>query len=346
MAETFVRARALDYREIAGHWQMPVRTTCLAGVFGDILCAGNQQRGAVLNKKRIFGAGIAAAALAVAVIQFIPAPALLVPASLPAEQRSAHRLINFEGISNFRDLGGYQASDGRTVKWGLLYRSGNFAEASRADLAGLQSLGLATFIDFRSGIEKTEEPNRLPDQAGFAVVDIPVLDEGNKNLFGEISERIETDNFDGFDPGQVMEQANRQFADEFTPQFSEFIHTVLDANGAPVLWHCTAGKDRTGFAAAILLRILGVAQDTVMADYMASRQPALEARHNQLLMLRVFKGEDVAEKISVLLGVEEAWLGAGFEEIDATWGSFDNYVTNGLGLNAADIQQLRNTLLE
>jgi len=299
-----------------------------------------------LKKKTIFGAGIVAAALAVAVIQFIPAPALLVPAQLPLEQRSAHRVLNFEGISNFRDLGGYRASDGRAVKWGRLYRSGNFAEASKADLAGLQTLGLTTFIDFRSGVEKTEEPNRLPEAPGFTVVDIPVLDEGNKNLFGEISERIETDNFDGFDPGQVMEQANRQFADEFTPQFRQFVHTVLDADGTPVLWHCTAGKDRTGFAAAILLRILGVPQDTVVADYMASRLPALEARQNQLLMLRVFKGEDVAEKIAVLLGVEQQWLEAGFEEIDETWGSFDNYVSNGLQLSAADIQRLRDILLE
>jgi protein-tyrosine phosphatase len=299
-----------------------------------------------LKKQTIFGAGIVAATLAVAIVQFIPAPTLLVPAQLPADQRSAHRLLNFEGIANFRDLGGYRASDGRAVKWGRLYRSGNFAEASNADLAGLQTLELATFIDFRSGVEKAEEPNRLPEPPGFTVVDIPVLDEGNRNLFGEISERIETDNFDGFDPDQVMEQANRQFADEFTPQFRQFIHAVLDADGAPVLWHCTAGKDRTGFAAAILLRILGVPQDTVISDYMASRQPALEARHNQLLMLRVFKGEDVAEKISVLLGVEPDWLEAGFEEIDETWGSFDNYVSDGLQLSAADIQRLRDTLLE
>lgn len=321
-------------------------TSCLATPFDDILCTESQPRGTMLKKKTIFGAGIVAAALAVAVIQFIPAPALQVPAQLPLEQRAGHRLINFEGIPNFRDLGGYQASDGRAVKWGRLYRSGNLAEASKTDLAGLQSLGLLAFIDFRSGVEKAEEPNRLPEPPGFAVVDIPVLDEGNKNLFGEISERIETDNFDGFDPGRVMIQANRQFADEFTPQFRQFVHTVLDAQGAPVLWHCTAGKDRTGFAAAILLRILGVPQDTVMTDYMASRQPALEARNKELMMLRLFKGEDVAGKIAVLLGVEQDWLEAGFEEIDATWGSFDKYVSNGLQLSAADIQQLRDNLLE
>ena len=84
-----------------------------------------------------------------------------------------------------------------------------------------------------------------------------MLDIGNENLFSDIKQRIEADDFSDFDPGATMQQANRQFADEFTPQFRQFIHTVLDANGAPVIWHCTAGKDRTGFAAAILLRVLG-----------------------------------------------------------------------------------------
>ena len=299
-----------------------------------------------MNIRKILGAGFAVVAIAVALIQFIPAPPLLVPAALPAEQRPAHRLLNFEGISNFRDLGGYTTGDDRHVKWGKLYRSGTFAEASRADLAGLSALELETFIDFRSSLEKTEEPNRLPDPPGFTVVEIPVLDDGNKALVGEIMDRVESGDFDGFDPNQAMLMANRQFAGEFTPQFKEFVHTVLVADGAPVLWHCTAGKDRTGFAAAILLRILGVPQETIMQDYMASKAPALEARTGQLRMLELFKGEEAARKLTILMGVEEAWLRAGFAQIDTTWGSFDNYLENGLQLSADDIQRLRHNLLE
>jgi len=292
------------------------------------------------------GVLLAAGALAIAVIQFIPSPPLVVPAQLAAEERSAHRLLNFEGISNFRDLGGYPAADGRTVKWGKLYRSGHLATASNADLAGLAELQLARFIDFRSGAEKTEEPNRLPDPASFALVEIPVLDEGNRNLFNEISTRIEEGTLGDFDPDLTMVQANRQFADEFTPQFRQFVDTVLEADGAPVLWHCTAGKDRTGFAAAVLLRILGVPQDIIMQDYLASRAPALESRRKELLMLRLFEGEETADKIAVMLGVEPAWLEAAFEQIDTTWGSFDNYVAEGLQLSAADVQRLRANLLE
>jgi protein-tyrosine phosphatase len=299
-----------------------------------------------LNIRKILGAGFAVVAIAVALIQFIPAPPLLVPAALPAEQRPAHRLLNFEGISNFRDLGGYTTGDDRHVKWGKLYRSGTFAEASRADLTGLSALKLETFIDFRSSLEKTEEPNRLPDPPGFTVVDIPVLDDGNKALIGEIMDRIDSGDFDGFDPHQAMLTANRQFAEKFTPQFNEFVHTVLAADGAPVLWHCSAGKDRSGFAAAILLRILGVPQETIMQDYMASRAPALEARTGQLRMLELFKGEEAAQKLAILMGVEEAWLLAGFAQIDTTWGSFDNYVETGLQLSAEDIQRLRHNLLE
>lgn len=299
-----------------------------------------------MNKKKLFGATLAIAALAMAVIQFIPSPPVLIPAQLPLDQRAAHRLLNFEGVSNFRDLGGYEAEDGRSVKWGKLYRAGTFTDASVADLANLKRLQLATFVDFRSSIEKTEEPDRLPEPPGFEIIDIPVLDDGNKAFVGEVMARVESGNFEGFDPNAAMMTANRQFADQFTPQFKQYIHTVLEAQGAPVLWHCSAGKDRTGFAAAILLRTLGVPQQTVMQDYMASLQPALESRKTQLMMLELFKGEEAADKVAVLMGVEEAWLEAAFAQIDATWGSFDNYVANGLEMSDTDIQQLRTNLLE
>jgi len=298
-----------------------------------------------LSKRNLFWSLLALALLASAAIQFVPAPALVIPAALPAQQREAHRLLNFEGIDNFRDLGGYTTTDGQQVKWGVLYRAATLAESSKADLHGLAQLKLVTLIDFRSAAEKEKEPNHLPDPTGFKVVEIPTLDEGNKAMVGEIMARIESGNFDGFDPDALMLEANRQFASTFTPQFRQFVHSVLEANGAPIVWHCSAGKDRTGFAAAILLRMLGVPQDVVMEDYMASRGHALDARGSQLLLLRVFKGDEAADKLAVLLSVEEAWLNAAFAQIDASWGSFDNYVREGLGLTEADIAQLKATLL-
>jgi protein-tyrosine phosphatase len=298
-----------------------------------------------LSKKKLFWSFVAVAAFAIAVIQFVPAPALVIPAQLPAEQRAAHRLLNFEGIPNFRDIGGYPTADGREVKWGVLYRAATLAESSNADLQGLQRLNLKTLVDFRSAVEKEEEPNRLPDPTGFKVVEIPTLDDGNEAMVKEITERIESGDFDGFDPNALMLEANRQFASTFTPQYRQFMQTVLQADGAPVAWHCSAGKDRTGFASAILLRILGVPQDMILQDYMASRENALEARESQLMLLRLLKGDEAADKLTVMLGVEEEWLQAAFEQIDATWGSFDNYVRDGLQLTDTDIAQLKATLL-
>jgi protein-tyrosine phosphatase len=300
----------------------------------------------VLNKKKLFWSAFTVLILVFGVIQFVPSPPLVIPAQLPLAQREAHRLLNFQGIANFRDLGGYRTGDGKQVKWGSLYRAGTFTNSSDTDLRNLQQLNLLTLIDFRSSGEKEEEPNRLPDPTGFNVVEIPTLDDGNKALVGEVMERIDSGNFEGFDPNLAMIKANRQFAGTFTPQFRQFIHTVLDADGAPVVWHCSAGKDRTGFAAAILLRILDVPRDVVVQDYMASKEHALDARRSQLLLLRVFKGEEAADKLETMMGVEEAWLEAAFDEIDARWGSFDNYVSEGLELSSTDVARLRNNLLE
>ena len=299
-----------------------------------------------MNKKTLMWSAFAAMLVLLALIQFVPSPPLVVPAQLPVDQRAAHRLLNFEGIANFRDLGGYETDDGRRVKWGRLYRAGTFSGSSDADLRNLAQLQLHTLIDFRSAAEKKEEPNRLPDPVEFSIVDIPILDEGNKTLVDDIMARIDSGDFDDFDPDRAMVQANRQFADEFTPQFRQFMAAVLAADGAPLVWHCSAGKDRSGFAAAILLRVLGVPQDVVMQDYMASGENALAGRQSQLLLLRVFKGEQAADKLAVMMGVEEAWLHAAFEEIDARWGDFDNYVSQGLELQPADIARLRQSLLE
>jgi len=295
--------------------------------------------------KKVLWSVFAVALVTMAAIQFVPSPPVVVPATLPAGERAAHRLLNFEGIHNFRDLGGYRTVDGRTVRWGLLYRTGTLAHASNSDLEELQQLGLHSLIDFRSAVEKTGEPSRLPEPRPFELVEIPTLDEGNAAMVGEIMQRIESGDFDGFDPHATMILGNQQFATQFTPQFSRFMHTVLDANGAPVAWHCSAGKDRTGFAAAILLRVLGVPMATVMRDYLASDQPSRESRSTQLLLLRLFKGGDAADNLGVLMGVEAEWLQAAFVAIDAHWGSFDAYVRDGLGLDAAEVARLRSTLL-
>ncbi|WP_165787032.1 tyrosine-protein phosphatase [Pseudohalioglobus lutimaris] len=299
-----------------------------------------------MHKKAVYWALFGVCAVAMTAIQFIPSTPVLVPVQLPEGQRAENRLVNFEGIDNFRDLGGYPTAAGETVKWGSLYRSANLSEASRSDQQALLDMELDTLIDLRSSAEKEAEPNQLPDDLPFKVIEIPVLDGGAMGLADEITARIDDGSLAEFDAEEFMLSANRQFADDFTPQFAEFIQAVLQAQGRAVVWHCTAGKDRAGFAAAILLRILGVPQEVVMDDYALSKQYSLDAHSRDLLLLKLFKGEEVADKVAVLLGVEKPWLQAAFDQIDRRWGSFDQYVEAGLQLTQEDITKLRAQLLE
>jgi len=299
-----------------------------------------------VKKIQLIALGALLPAAALTAYLFAPPEPVVIPAQLPVEQRAAARTLSFSGIHNFRDLGGYRTSDGRQVRWGKLYRSGALHDAKDRDLEVLQALKLDTLVDFRSSAEKAAEPDRLPPAHKFQVVEIPTLDGGDNSVAKEIMSRIETGDFADFRPNQFMLQANRDFAGRFTPQYRLFMDTVLAAGGEPMLWHCSAGKDRAGFAAAILLRVLGVPQDVVIQDYMLSKQYSLDARSKQLLLLRVFKGKEVADKLEVIMGVEQAWLEAGFAQIDEEYGSFDNYVRQALELDGQDIARLRTLLLE
>ena len=127
--------------------------------------------------------------------------------------------------------------------------------------------------------------------------------------------------------------------------YRQFIQGVLNAQGAPVLWHCTAGKDRTGFAAAILLRILGVSQDIVEDDYLLSAKYA-DQRKVLIWMLRLSRGKEAAETIQTFFQVQKEWIRAAFQAINAHWGDFESYSYEALGLTASQVSQLRDQLLE
>jgi protein-tyrosine phosphatase len=185
----------------------------------------------------------------------------------------------------------------------------------------------------------------LPGNPGFQVLELPIFDT-NSQLGKDIRDKIMNGDVTGIDAGQLLIDANTQFASEFTPQFKTFVQEVQAANGRPVMFHCTAGKDRTGFAAAILLRILGVPPETVMQDYLLSKEYALQARARDIFILRLTKGQETAAIVEKLSGVEAVYLQAAFDEIDARYGSFDAYVRDGLGLSETDIQTLRSALLE
>jgi protein-tyrosine phosphatase len=273
-----------------------------------------------------------------------PAP---LPRDLSPARREPGRRIPFDGTGNLRDLGGYQAADGRTVRWGALYRSDHLGRLSARDLRWLRRLELAVIVDFRSGAEKAETPNRLPRQHGIRVVELPLFDgDANAAMGSTLRDRISHGDLVGIDAAALLIEANQRLVTEFTPAYRQFVAEVLAAHGAPLLFHCTAGKDRTGFAAAVVLRLLGVAEEAILADYLRSQTYSLAARRRDLLLVRLLKGPATTALVRGLLGVEAAYLQAAFAAIDHQYGSFATYARDGLGLSAADIARLRETLLE
>jgi protein-tyrosine phosphatase len=248
-------------------------------------------------------------------------------------------------VSNFRDLGGYSTREGKHVKWGLLYRSGNLSKLSRSGLKRFERLGIHTLIDFRSEMEQAQEPDRLPQGHQIRLLSLPVLDKGSAVVVDEIYRMFRENNFNGFDPDAEMVEAYEQLAVESAEQYRQFVQSVLEAGGKPVLWHCTSGKDRAGFAAAIVLRLLGVEQPAVIGDYMLSAKYA-DSRKKLRFFLRLVNRAKAASVLKALLTVQEHWIQSAFQAIDAHWGGFDAYVQRALGLSERDITRLRQLLLD
>jgi protein-tyrosine phosphatase len=259
-----------------------------------------------------------------------------------AEAKRRH--LPFYGPKNFRDLGGYQTVEGSSLRWNLLYRSDSLHKLNRNDQRYLSALMLDRIIDFRAEYEKKEEPDCLPEDIDIRVVEIPILDASTR-VWNESREEL-VRVLKKINPDQYLIQTNIDLASRFSPQMSQFIHEILSADGRPVLFHCAAGKDRTGFAAAILLRILGVPQDTVMEDYLLTNQYYLPAYRWHIKLAQLAKGKQFAAVVQGFMEAKSVYLSAAFEIIDQEYTSFENYVSDALKLTEKDVERFKFFYLE
>jgi protein-tyrosine phosphatase len=255
-----------------------------------------------------------------------------------------NRHLKLNGAKNLRDLGGYQTMEGKAVRWGVLYRSDALHRLTDKDLVQLSVLDLDCVIDFRTSHEKELRPDRLTTGMTIRRVEIPILDSSTK-AWHESGEEV-VKSFTSSDSIKYMCATNYELATQFTPEMAQFLRELSSANGRPVLFHCAAGKDRTGFAAAILLRILGVPQELVMEDYLLTNQYFLVSNRWDLLLMYLLKGRRYASMVKTFMQANPEFLNTAFDAIDRDHGSFENYVKYGLGLSPRDIEHLRNLYLE
>ncbi len=253
-----------------------------------------------------------------------------------------------ETIQNFRDVGGCRTADGLLVRRRLLYRSASLAHASQADLKALSSLGIRTICDLRTYDERNEAPERAPRHAGVRTVHIPIRVNHHKDL-SVISRLVWLLFGDGrrLDYEAVARESYREYVSDFCSEFGSVMRLASEAHNLPLLIHCTAGKDRTGFACSLIQRILGVPADVVMDDYLKSNDHLDRFREMTLHRLRFLKWFGISkQRILPLLEARRDYLEAAFDQICDVHGTVEDYVREGLGFTARDTRRLKGLLLE
>ncbi len=276
-----------------------------------------------------------------------PRPYFLARAADGRQVRIAERLLPLQGGRNFRDLGGWRTADGQQVRWGRLYRSGVMNGLTLADLDYLRGLGIVAICDLRAPSERDAEPNPFLKIAGPNVVAIGYDRAGAVSGLMKMTTREQT--VQGFADAYV------DFLDLLAPHFTDLFARLV-AGQAPLAFNCSAGKDRTGMASALVLSVLGVPRQTVIADYALSETYVPPA----LYLEQMARGEAIGgfslpqtqalaklppEVLKVILGADPEVMRRALAIIDARYGGPTAVAKARFGLTEGKIAALRRAYL-
>lgn len=278
--------------------------------------------------------------------QDIPISDRLVPAKMATAAREGNRQLVFDGTQNFRELGGIKANDGRSLRWGKLYRSSQLSRLSETDQLFLEELEIRHIVDFRLDYELASDGlDKIRPDSGIQHTRIPI---GTREGVDNISDRILSGKFDEDEARQLLKFQNRVFIKDFTPAFSEWMHLLLNRESYPMVFHCTGGKDRTGLAAALLLLTLDVPMQRVMEDYLDTNRFTDDWIDDQIRTMKLVGtvGKMNLDALKILYGVEQQFIEAAFKVIRDDYGSIDNYIEQALEIDAQEKETLKNMLLE
>lgn len=240
------------------------------------------------------------------------------------------RVLPLDGASNFRDVGGYAVAGGQVIRPGLLFRSDHLGQITERDVMRLEPLKLRRVIDLRGVREREVEPCRVP---GVEVRNLPI----EPTVVQRISEHLRLGRtLSAAEVAEFMRQTYRDFVLHNTAVFAQFFDELLESDG-PLVFHCTAGKDRTGFAAALLMLALGSTDEEVLADYLMT---------NELLVPPPGVGAALSPDVrAVLWGVQPDFLEAAYSTIQREHGGMQAYLSGPIGLAGDRLNALRDRYL-
>jgi protein-tyrosine phosphatase len=251
--------------------------------------------------------------------------------------------LGLAGLLNARDLGGHRTSTGAVVRHGVLFRADAPANATDADLTVLRGLGIVRVIDLRGAYEV--------EAFGIGTWDVPRIHlpiaDTSRGILAQLAEAVRVNHADADAVRRMMTDSYRHFVSDrmAREQFAAAARLLTAPDGVPALFHCTAGKDRTGWLAAITLTALGVDHQTVVADYMMTNScfttgRGAAGRQKLLESLRTFV--DDVQLLLPVLNADPSYLAAAFSEAQRIYGTFDAFLRDGLQL---DVARLRRNLL-
>jgi len=261
--------------------------------------------------------------------------------------------IDLEGLYNTRDLGGMVGADGRLIKEGMMYRSGQLYSATENDILYLREhVGLV--IDFRTATEIIQKP----DKQWEFVSNIwnPILEDAILGITREEStEQNAIKEERRADPAKAiafMTDNYRHFFSKYAlSQYEQFVRLVMANENKAVLWHCTSGKDRVGFGSFLIQTILGVSKQDIIEDYLSTNLYATGEVQNMLEYLKQHLQlqelpENMIIAINAMFGVREEYIQTIYTLIEQRFGDTENFLVNGIHLTDSDIQKMRDKYLE
>lgn len=265
-----------------------------------------------------------------------------------AEREVSIRHLPLEGTPNFRDLGGYETTDGHIVRWGILYRSGVLSNLTTADFKYLTPLGVRVVCDFRTAQENSTNPEIWIPGSDVEHISLPI-GSGSKKGSSPSLESLLAQNPTPEQLKARLTHTYGEFAFTNAPEYSK-VFEQLKSDHLPLLYHCAAGKDRTGVFSAFLLLTLGVPEKTVLADYELTNKYLRDAisddASKKLLSSNPALASATAEQRQVLMAADPEYLKSTLRQIEVKFGSFDNYRRTELHVSDDDVAKLRARLLE
>ena len=242
------------------------------------------------------------------------------------------RAVALQGASNLRDLGGWQVMDGRRVRFGRVFRSATLANLTEADVAAVRALGLRTVCDLRGVREAAQRPSRLPE--GAERVALPI----EPTVGASLADLMRREQATGEDVVDLLKRAYLDYVSTYLHRYSEMFDLLLQPERQALLFHCSAGKDRTGIGAALVLTALGASRQTIMDDYVATDR----------LWRKDFPMPPGSPKplTDALYATHPELLDQALATAVAPFGDVAVLLEQGLGLGGDRLERLRDLLLE